>query len=626
MRMAISLNRAGPATALACEAVGLLALWLTPDVEKALFLAPLLVGLVAWLLGKRLGDRLLLLSVALLVVAGYATAAGSPTGTLLARVIIPAHALLWLARNETLYRNWRLGIALMELVLAAILAPEVYMFLLIFFFVLVSSLSLSFGFLERNFAKTDPGSLGRPLQPSFVGAVLALSCLIFLSSLLIFPLLPRSRWSDVGSGTSPGYSENVSLRQSILYWAQRDSRPVIWIFREAATAWEKVVPFYLLRGQVLDDFRLDVWRSTPRAVSDARFPSGEKVEIMRQPLPVDVLPVPYGAGRVKSGLELGPVRFDGGEWMAEGSRTRRVRYEVDVGVFQKGYLGPGPSGKDAPSLAVPARFTELRRLAGEVAAGARNDDDRIRAVRSFFGNGFGYELGSVEGAGSGQKHPLDTFLFERRLGHCELFASATALLFRSMGMPSRLVVGFRVRPPSRGDVLTVQSSDAHAWVEVWHKERGWVTVDTTPVLSDSSWIPDLFGDAYDLIGAYWARYILEYEFEFSFGWLRSFGGALSGFLVLSGLFLLWRRGRSARLNSREKLALICLELEDDLVHRAGLFPEAAFRDLPYARQWQERYIKLRFGRQEPTAQDLGQMRRMAKHVLSRAVPAPETAA
>lgn len=623
--MRLTLKKAGPTTALACEAVGLFALWLTPDVEKPLFLAPLLIGAAAWLLGARLRDRVLLLLVALFVVAGYATAGGSPTGTLLARVIIPAHALLWLAGNETLYRYWRLGLALMELVLAAILAPEVYMFILIFFFVVVSSLSLSFAFLEKNFAALDPVSLGRPLRPSFVGAVLTLSCLIFLSSLLIFPLLPRSRWEGPGADTSAGYSENVNLRQSILYWAQQDSRPVIWIFRQQETPWEKVVPFYLLRGQVLDEFKADVWRPSERTVTPLKFPAGEKVEILRQALPADVLPVPYGSGSVTGDGSLGATRLEGGEWVASGSRTRRVRYETSVGVFLKGYLGPGPAKPTAPSLHVPPQFSRLQELSLKVGEGVSTDDERIRRVKSFFGTGFGYELGSVDGASTGKKHPIDVFLFEKKSGHCELFASSTALMFRALGMPARLVAGFRVRPPSRGNVLTVHSSDAHAWVEVWHKERGWVTVDTTPVLSQSGWFPDVFGDAYDALGAYWARYILEYEFEFSLEWARSIGGAVSGGLLLVGLILLWRRGRRAPPTIREQLSFLYARLEDDFVHRAGLYPEAAFRDVPDARQWKERYTRLRFGRRDPSAEELRQMRSMAKHALAKAVPGPRTA-
>jgi|GEM_PF-5456777 len=627
MKLAISLKKAGPATALGCEAVGLLALWLTPDVEKVLFLAPLLIGAAAWLRQARLRDGVLLLLVALLVVAGYATAGASPTGTLLARIIIPVHALLWLAANETLYRYWRLGLALMELVLAAILAPEVYMFILIFFFVVVSSLSLSFAFLEKNIGALDPASLGRPLRPAFVGAVLALSCLIFLSSLVIFPLLPRSRWSGGSGETAAGYSENVNLRQSILYWAQQDSRPVIWIFRQSNNLpWEKVVPFYLLRGHVLDEFRGDVWRASEHSVLPMKFASGERVEILRQPLPADVLPVPYGSGSVTGGEQLGPTRLEAGEWFAGGSRTHRVRYEVGVGIFQKGSLGEAPRSATAPSRRVPSRFNRLKELSVKLGEGAASDDERIRRLKDFFGRGFSFELGSVDGAGVGKQHPIDTFLFDKKSGHCELFASSTALMFRAMGMPARLVAGFRVRPPSRGNVLTVHSVDAHAWVEVWNRERGWVTVDTTPVLSDSGWVRDIFGEAYDALGAYWARYILEYEFEFSFDWARSAGGAISGLFVLAGLFLLWRRGRHAPLSTREQLAILCLRLEDDFVHRAGLYPDAAFRDLPEARHWKERYTRLRFGRRDPSAEDLKQMRGMAKHVLARAVPGPETAA
>lgn len=624
--MRLTLKNAGPSTAFGCELVGLLALWLTPDVPKTFFLLPALIAVAAWIFRFSLRDRPLLLLVALCVLGGYLTAGASPTGTLLARAIIPVHALLWLAKNETLYRYWRLSVALLELVLAAILAPEAHMFILIFLFVVVSSLSLSFAFLERNFGRDDPGALERPLRASFVGAVLALSFVIFLSSLLIFPLLPRSRWGE--GSTTVGYTETVNLRQSILSWASRDSRPAIWIFRpHDGIAWEKIVPFYLLRGQVLEEFRMDIWRSAGRFPSATQFPAGEKVEIIRQPLPAEILPVPYGAGKVKAHAHLGAIRFESAEWLAPDSRSQRVKYEVDVGVFQRGYLGEGPAKPDAASLRFSAKlFPGIVKLSQDLSRGAASDDERLSRVREHF-RGFTYELGSMAGAEEGKKHPVEVFLFDRKAGHCELFASAAALIFRAMGMPSRLVAGFRVSPPSRGNVLTVHSSDAHAWVEVFIRGKGWVPVDLTPVLYERGWVREAFGDIYDSIGAYWALYILEYEYSFELPahWPRMLGALVSSIILGFGIHL-YRRRRGSGLTPRGRLPAVYLELEDDLIYRAGLYPDTAFRDLPEAREWKREYMNLRFGRREPTREDFRRIRHMAKHVLSRAVPAPKSGA
>lgn len=620
MKLKLSISRTGSVTALACEFIGFSALWLAPDVEKALFLAPVLAGLLAHGFGFRLRDFFLLPLLAAIVVGGYAVAGAEPTGTLLARAIIPAHALLWLALDESLYRYWRIGLGLIELILAAILAPEAYMFVLIFFFVVLSSLSLSVAFLERNFRARDPASLSRPVRLSFLSAVLTVSFLIFLSSLVIFPILPRSKWGGQGAGATTGYGDTVNLRQSILYWTNQSSRPVAWIFRKPGQDWEKVVPFFLLRGQVLEGFRRDVWRSEEKFPSAIQRAGKETVEILRQPLPADVLPVPYGAGQLRGERSLGAVRYEGGEWHADGSRSRRVRYEVEIDSFSRRSLGNGPESGNSPSLHLPGRsLRELKQLASRISQGASSDEEKLERLRSWFQQaGFQYQLSSMQGAETG-RHPVEQFLFETKKGHCELFASSLALLARGMGLPSRLVVGFRVRPPSRGDVLTVHSSDAHAWVEVYTNRRGWITMDPTPVVVERGWAEEAFGEIYDALNAYWALYILEYEFDFVFSmdWLVPLAGFVSALILLGGIYLAWQRFRQGE-RGRNALTLLFLQFEDDLVHRAGVFPETAYRTIPEARAWLKLYNELRFGRDEPNASELRYLRSEAAYVLAKA--------
>ncbi len=85
---------------------------------------------------------------------------------------------------------------------------------------------------------------------------------------------------------------------------------------------------------------------------------------------------------------------------------------------------------------------------------------------------------------TGSKHPMDTFLFETRRGFCENYASAFALLMRAAGIPARVVTGYQggeLNP--MGDYLIVRQSDAHAWVEVWLQDRGWVRMDPTAAVS-----------------------------------------------------------------------------------------------------------------------------------------------
>jgi transglutaminase-like putative cysteine protease len=81
----------------------------------------------------------------------------------------------------------------------------------------------------------------------------------------------------------------------------------------------------------------------------------------------------------------------------------------------------------------------------------------------------------------GGRDPLYTFLFTAREGHCEYFASAMAVMLRSLKIPTRIVTGFyhALPEPIEGWYI-VRSASAHSWVEVWIEGQGWTTFDPTP--------------------------------------------------------------------------------------------------------------------------------------------------
>jgi len=93
--------------------------------------------------------------------------------------------------------------------------------------------------------------------------------------------------------------------------------------------------------------------------------------------------------------------------------------------------------------------------------------------------------------------PIADFLVNKRKGHCQYFASALAMLLRSMDIPTRLVVGFRPSEYNEvGDYFLVQHSHAHVWVEAYFrieelraqkipvpscvKDGAWLRLDATP--------------------------------------------------------------------------------------------------------------------------------------------------
>lgn len=79
---------------------------------------------------------------------------------------------------------------------------------------------------------------------------------------------------------------------------------------------------------------------------------------------------------------------------------------------------------------------------------------------------------------------IDSFLFESRRGFCEHYAASFTVLMRAAGVPARIVTGYlggEINPVD--GFLVVRQRDAHAWVEVWLQDQGWVRIDPTAAVS-----------------------------------------------------------------------------------------------------------------------------------------------
>lgn len=84
------------------------------------------------------------------------------------------------------------------------------------------------------------------------------------------------------------------------------------------------------------------------------------------------------------------------------------------------------------------------------------------------------------------QEPIDDFLFNTKRGFCEHYSGSFVYLMRAAGVPARVVMGYQggeLNPV--GNYLIVRQSDAHAWAEVWLKDKGWVRIDPTGAVSPS---------------------------------------------------------------------------------------------------------------------------------------------
>jgi protein-glutamine gamma-glutamyltransferase len=119
-------------------------------------------------------------------------------------------------------------------------------------------------------------------------------------------------------------------------------------------------------------------------------------------------------------------------------------------------------------------------LAKEFRAAAKTPFEYILLVNDYLQSAeFGYsERPQQPPAG---RAPLDAFLIDTKEGYCQHFSGAMALLLRMGGIPARVATGFSPGGFSkRRNAWIVRDTDAHAWVEAWFDELGWVTYDPTP--------------------------------------------------------------------------------------------------------------------------------------------------
>lgn len=126
---------------------------------------------------------------------------------------------------------------------------------------------------------------------------------------------------------------------------------------------------------------------------------------------------------------------------------------------------------------VPAR---VYRLARRITADAPTTYDKVKAIETWLADNYRYSVDSpVPPVG---QDAVDYFLFDdAKVGFCEQFASATVMMLRALGIPSRMVAGYAVgtRNPFTG-YYEIKNSDAHTWVEVWFPGNyGWYEFDPT---------------------------------------------------------------------------------------------------------------------------------------------------
>jgi protein-glutamine gamma-glutamyltransferase len=423
-------------------------------------------------------------------------------------------------------------IAFLELLAAAILSINFTFFLCLALFLLFAIAALTSGEIRRSMRKAPTTSRAGlrhfHSRLALLGAWIALGILTLTAGM--FFLLPRTADAALSTLTShhirvPGYSDHVTLGEIGEF--KISSRAVMHI----AIYGNQPMGSAKWRGDVLTDFDGRVWSRA------ARDPRDRGIIAIGGHVSLGSHPGPQRSYRVEfTDLESRTLFFAGTPETVEGLPDA-TRVETGTGCFRlpqpqlSGFrydvfsvleeppenappLNPPPIldlKHREPYLQIPHIDPRIPWLAQSMTAGATSDQERARALEQRLRTDYGYTLELPQRE---VKDPLADFLFVRRKGHCEYFASAMAVMLRSLNIPARLATGFQMgmyNPIS--DLWLVRASDAHSWVEAWIPGRGWTTFDPTPP-DLSSHSLTLFSKAelyLDAAETFWQQWVVGYD-------------------------------------------------------------------------------------------------------------------
>jgi protein-glutamine gamma-glutamyltransferase len=502
---------------------------------------------------------------------------------------VGAQFLVWLivakAFNRRAARDWQQMylLAFLMLVAGSVLNPDLTYGLCFLGFVITSTWALTLFHLRREMEDNllvkhaaDRAServevrrildSRRIVNARFFLGTGALSFGVFLGAALVFLALPR-----VGIGfflkgrgglTLTGFSDGVKLGGHGLikndatvvmrveigsHWGSRDAEEIHWrgvaFDRYDHGQWSRLSSAPRTRQTLEDgqarDRRFLLWDgpAMPTAAIDLLQTQLVKQDIWLDPLDSDVL---FGASTpriVEYVHTLRPrknlverndeVRLDHGSTVHYQVWSQLARPAPELLRTATGNL---PAGYEVYLQLPPEITRRTRDLARSITAGRTTEYDKAQAIKEWLIANLSYTLVLAD---PGRQEPVDFFLFDRKKGHCEYFASAFAVLARAVAIPTRQVNGFLGGEWNEYQgYVAVRAGDAHSWDEVYFPGAGWVTFDATPPgdvdelgRGGTGWTARL-GRFLDTLRFQWNKWVIEYDLASQLALFKQVGGAL----------------------------------------------------------------------------------------------------
>jgi protein-glutamine gamma-glutamyltransferase len=416
----------------------------------------------------------------------------------------------------------------------------------------------------------------------------ALMLMILISGAAVFFLIPRMSAGYMGGysfGTdlSSGFSDHVQLGR--IGQIQQSNAVVMHIQIDG----DRVGRFDLhWRGVALADFDGHTWSNpkeqfflqrrpnnsfaVPRAIgamqsydtANLRREHLIHYRVLMEPIGTNVFFLAPWARSVSGDYRLVAADSSGVIYDFD-SQHPLGRYEADSDIAVPSPAELRMAGRSYPAplaaiyLRLPALDPRVPRLAAQITSSAGNDFDKAAAVENYLRTRFGYTLELPPAA---VKDPIANFLFERKQGHCEYFASAMAVMLRTLGIPSRVVTGFR---SDEFNDLTgnyvVRAKDAHAWVEAYFPGSGWHTFDPTPAGASGTpqgW--ERLALYIDAMSSFWRDWVVSYDTSHQYA---------LGQAAFSGTRGLWDRTRAWARQHYDSMLQWARHSQDRVEHSPG---------------------------------------------------------
>lgn len=404
------------------------------------------------------------------------------------------------------------------------------------------------------------------ITPRFVSGVTGISVMGLALGLVLFLLVPRF-WlgsgnpfrnkAEAGNGALAGFTSEVKLGH--LGRILESSEPVLQLrlFDQATNAPISLERFAsqhgleepLFRGSVLDTYESGRWSRPSMRVhaTDMNSKPGEagmirqEYRMERKGAEVLFALAPNKAGRLEPDDR---IQVDLETWVlmqqserdpleyilySPGSTPRDPGSPVMPG--QLAYQRPMSEGARSRvererHLQMPAGLERLRALASDWTAPHRlGGDPRLSidarkawALQAHLRDSGEYSYSLNMSVNDPQSDPVEDFLINRKSGHCEYYASALALMLRAVGIPARLVTGFKGAEFFRGNnYYEVQQRHAHAWVEAYVSGQ-WLVLDATPGEREESVKnfasrDNLWNSARSSLSAFWSNYVVSMSYS-----------------------------------------------------------------------------------------------------------------